>query len=210
MLDGVMRQVVTPPLDALAKRATARGLGANATTLAGAAFGVACGAFVALGWFGPALVCLAASRIADGLDGAIARHTTMTDFGGYLDIVCDFVFYASVPVGFALLDSGRCALPAALLLASFYLNGASFLAFSALAAKRGLTTQVRGPKSLYFTTGLMEGTETIAFFVAFLLWPAWFVPLAALFCVLCLVTAGARVLLAWRVFAVDDSAPPAR
>ena len=208
MLDGVMRRVVAPPLDALAGLAVARGIGADAVTLVGAAFGIACGACVALGWFGPALVCLAASRIADGLDGAIARRTAMTDFGGFLDIVCDFAFYASVPVGFALFDYGRCALPAVLLLASFYLNGASFLAFSALAAKRGLMTEVRGPKSLYFTTGLMEGTETIAFFGAFLIWPQQFALLATAFAGLCLLTMGARVLLARRVFAVDDPARP--
>ena len=203
MLDGVMRRIVTPPLDILAKRCAGRGISANVVTLLGAGFGLACGLFVALGLFTPALACLAASRIADGLDGAIARRTKMTDFGGYLDIVCDFIFYSCVPVGFALLDSGRCAVPAALLLASFYLNGASFLGFAALAAKRGMDTDVRGPKSLYFTTGLMEGSETIAFFAAFLIWPNLFALLAPIFAGLCILTMLARVKLAYHVFTVD-------
>ncbi|HRJ68277.1 MAG TPA: CDP-alcohol phosphatidyltransferase family protein [Beijerinckiaceae bacterium] len=205
MLDGVMRRIVTPPLDGIAAWCAARGIAANAVTLLGAAFGLACGACIAVGWFMPALACLAASRIADGLDGAIARRSGITDFGGYLDIVCDFVFYSSVPVGFAILDSGRCAVAASLLLASFYLNGASFLGFSALAAKRGMDTDVRGRKSLYFTTGLMEGSETIAFFAAFLIWPEYFPVLAPIFTALCLVTMLARMALAWRVFSVEDS-----
>ena len=40
------------------------------------------------------------SRILDGLDGLIARlHGKQSDFGGYLDIVLDFVVYAAVPIG---------------------------------------------------------------------------------------------------------------
>ena len=88
----------------------------------------------------------------------------------------------------------------AFLLASFYFNGATFLGFAIMAEKRGLTTASRGEKSLYFTAGLMEGTETIAAFLVMVLWPALFVPLAWVFGVLCIVTALARVILARRVF----------
>jgi hypothetical protein len=67
-------------------------------------------------------------------------------------------------------------------------------------------TQARGTKSFYFTTGLMEGTETIAFFVAFVLFPDWFAPLAYLFAALCMMTCISRVWLAMRDFGVDDRA----
>ncbi len=86
------------------------------------------------------------------------------------------------------------------MLAAFYANGASFLAYAALAAKRGLSTEVRGTKSLYFTVGLMEGSETIAFFVAFILAPLWFPPLAMLFAILCVLTCLSRLMLGIRVF----------
>ncbi|MGL4243362.1 MAG: CDP-alcohol phosphatidyltransferase family protein, partial [Beijerinckiaceae bacterium] len=96
--------------------------------------------------------------------------------------------------------------PSVVLLAAFYANGASFLAFSAIAARRGMTMEQRGEKSLYFTTGLMEGTETILFFAAFMLLPAWYPTLAYVFAALCALTCAARIALGWRVFGVDDSA----
>ena len=209
MLDGVMRRLVSPPLERAGAALAARGVGADQVTLAGLAAALAMGAAVATGHFALALACLVLSRIADGLDGAVARHSRLSDFGGILDIVCDFAFYAAVPVGFALVDGAACAVPAAVLLASFYLNAASFLGFAALAAKRGMQTTVRGPKSLYFTTGLAEGTETIAVFVAMLIWPRAFAPLAYGFAALCLVTCLARVALARKVFATGpDSQKP--
>lgn len=205
MLDGVMRRLLDPALDRIGAGLARAGVGADGVTLAGLALGLLCAASAAFGWDGPALALLAASRLADGLDGAVARASRITDRGGYLDIVADFIFYGSVPLAFALRDPAAFALPAAVLLAAFYANGASFLAFSALAAKRGMTTRTRGLKSLYFTTGLAEGTETIAFFALFLALPAWFGPLAYAFAALCLVTCLSRILLAWRVFGVDDA-----
>ena len=83
---------------------------------------------------------------------------------------------------------------------AFYVNGASFLGYAILAEKRGMQTTAQGEKTLYYSAGLLEGTETVAFFVAICLIPAAFVPLAWGFGALCLVTACARVLLARRVF----------
>lgn len=198
MLDGFMRHWIDRPLAALAARMPPW-VRADAITLAGLAFGLAGAGLVAMGWFGLALAGLALSRVCDGLDGALARRQGPTDRGGYLDIVCDFIFYGTWPMGFALASPAN-ALPAAALLLAFYINGASFLAFAVFAAKRGMETAARGQKSLYFTAGLAEGTETIAVFVAMALWPGWFAPLACGFAALCAVTAAARVGLAWRVF----------
>ncbi len=200
MLDGVMRRLVVPWLDRAGRTLAARGVTANQVTLAGLVAAIAMTAATAGGALDVALFLLALSRLADGLDGAVARRTGLDDFGGFLDIVCDFAFYAGLPLGFAVLAPSENALPAAALLASFYLNAASFLGFAVLAAKRGLETEERGPKSLYFTTGLAEGTETIGVFVAMLLAPGWFGVLAYGFAALCLVTCLARVLLAARVF----------
>lgn len=205
MLDGTMRRVIEMPLGKLADIAVKHGISANRVTLTGLVFGIACGVFTASGAFTLALLALVASRLADGMDGAIARRTELTDFGGFLDIVCDFVFYASVPLGFALLDGGRCALAASVLLASFYLNGASFLGFAVLAAKRGMQAGASAPKTLYYTSGLAEGTETIIVFSLMLLWPESFPALAYGFSALCIFTFVARILLAARVFAVDGA-----
>lgn len=205
MLDGVMRRMIDPALDRLGGWLARRGIRPDQVSIAGAASAIVCGLAVAQGAWLLALLMLAFSRLCDGLDGAIARHVGMTDFGGYLDIICDFIFYAAVPVGFAWLDASE-ATAAAVLLASFYLNAASFLGFAVLAERRGLTTEVRGKKTLYFTTGLAEGTETIAVFVAMLLVPSWFSPLAYGFAALCLVTCAARVWHARALFAAKDGA----
>lgn len=200
MLDGAMRKVIDPGLTRMGAVLARAGATANAVTLAGLGFGLIAAALIALGAPGWALVPLGLSRLADGLDGAIARATQKTDFGGYLDITCDFVFYGAIPLGFVWLDPGANGAAGAFLLTSFYANGASFLGFAVLAEKHKMQTQTRGVKSLYFTGGLLEGTETIAFFVALCLWPAWFAPLAWGFGGLCFITAASRVLLARAVF----------
>ncbi len=201
MLDGLVRGVIDAPLNDSGRWLAARGATADAVTLVGLVLGLASAGMLAGGWsgLGVALVLLA-SRLADGLDGAVARAKGKTDFGGYLDIVCDFAFYGAVPLAFVLRDPGANGVAGALLLFSFYVNAATFLGYAILAEKRGLQTQSRGEKSLYFTAGLMEGTETILCFLALALWPSLFVPLASVFAALCIVTAVARVGLAFRMF----------
>lgn len=201
MLDGWARRLMDPPLNHLGRQLATRGVTADAVTLAGLALGLFAATALAAGlapWL--ALALLLASRVADGLDGAVARASRKTDFGGYLDITCDFLFYGAVPLAFVLRDPANGA-AGAFLLTSFYVNGASFLGYAILAEKRGLTTASRGEKSLYFTAGLLEGSETILFFAVLCLWPGLFVPLAWGFGSLCFLTALSRVLLARRVFA---------
>src|SRR5712691_10771804 len=57
------------------------------------------------------------------------------------------------------------------LLASFVANGSAFLAFSTIAEKRGIVTTRQGQKSIYYLAGIAEGFETIAFMIAFCLFP---------------------------------------
>ena len=200
MLDGVMRKVIDPVLGHWGLGLAARGWTADQVTFVGLGLSLAAALAIALGQPGLALLPLLAGRVADGLDGAVARASQKTDFGGYLDICADFLFYGAVPFAFAWADPGANALAASFLLLSFYVNGTSFLGYAVLAEKHGLQTASRGEKSLYFTSGLLEGTETIAFFAAICLWPGSFAVLAWVFGVLCLVTAGARVALACSVF----------
>ena len=141
-----------------------------------------------------ALVAILANRLADGLDGAMARHCGVSDAGGFLDITLDFIFYAAVVLGFAGARPEANALPAAFLLFCFMGSGSSFLAFAIMAAKK--PGSLRSPhKSLHYLEGLTEGTETLLFFVVICLWPAVFPLAAVLFGALCLVTTVTRV---WR------------
>jgi phosphatidylglycerophosphate synthase len=201
MLDGLMRGVIDRPLDHGGRWLAARGASADAVTVIGLALGLAASGLIWAGWSGAwvALVMMA-GRLADGLDGAVARARGKSDFGGYLDIVCDFIFYGALPLAFVLRDPEANGLAGAFLLFTFYVNAATFLGYAILAEKHGLQTRSRGEKSLYFTAGLMEGTETIALFLVLAVWPALFVPLAWLFGTLCLVTAVARLALAARTF----------
>lgn len=200
MLDTVLRPIINRPLDAAGRLLAKRGVTANTVTIAGLLIGLLAAVAIALEYFVVAFSLIVANRIADGLDGAVARASAPTDRGGYLDIVVDYVFYGSVPLAFALADPVQNALPAAALLAGFCLTCASFLTFATIAAKRGLETAAHGRKSFFYSTGLVEGTETIAFFLLMTALPAWFPVLAWIFAALCVLTAVQRSALAMKLF----------
>jgi phosphatidylglycerophosphate synthase len=199
MLDTRLRALVDPFLQRLARRLVARGVSADQVTIAGFACSMAGVGCIAVGAHGPALALLLAGRIGDGLDGAVAGLTRRTDRGGFLDISLDFVVYAAVPLAFAWQDPAAHALAAAALLASFLANGTAFLAFAVMAERRGMATADKPGKSLPFLSGLAEGSETIAFFAAFCIWPQAFAALALTFAALCALSAAGRVALAWRL-----------
>jgi phosphatidylglycerophosphate synthase len=194
VLDATLRRWIDPPLDRAGRWLAARGAHPDAVTLAGLALGLVAAASIAFGAPGLALAPLLLSRLADGLDGAVARATRTTDFGGYLDITADFLFYGAIPLGFVLLDPAANGAAGAVLLLAFYVNGASFLGFAILAERRGLSTAAQGVKNLYYSPGLLEGTETILFFVVLCLWPAAFPPLALAFAALTAATTVQRLL----------------
>jgi len=199
MLDGQIRRWIDPPLDRLGIVLARLGLSANAVTIGGFIFGI--GAWVALAFqcYITALVLIAANRIADGLDGPLARRLGPTDLGGYLDIVLDFLFYAGVPFFFGL-GRPEFSLAASFLVFSFVGTGSSFLAFAAIAAKRQLITEKRGKKAIYYLGGLTEGTETIALFILICLFPECFDWFAWIFGGLCWITTAVRVTLAVETF----------
>lgn len=201
MLDGWARRQIDPLLDVTAPMLVRAGVSANAVTHAGLVLGLAAAGAIALGHYWAGLVLLLVSRLCDGLDGAVAKKTRSTDLGGYLDIVLDFAFYGAVPLGFVIADPAANAVAGAVLIFSFYVNGASFLAYAVMAEKRRMSTAARGSKALFFTTGLAEASETILVFVACCLFPAWFPVLAYLFAAVTLYTATARLVLASRTFA---------
>ncbi|MCX7300443.1 MAG: CDP-alcohol phosphatidyltransferase family protein [Rhodobacterales bacterium] len=188
MLDAPARRMIDPTLNRLGHSLASRGIAADMVTLVGLGLGILAALLIALGFPGLALFPLLASRLADGLDGAVARATRRTDFGGYLDIAADFLFYGLVPLAFVVADPATNGVAGAFLLASFYFNGTSLLGFAIMAEKRGMSTRAQGVKSLYFSDGLLEGTETILFFVLLCLFPGWFSPLAWVFGVLCFLT----------------------
>ena len=200
MIDALILPAQRRVLHPLALALHRRDVTADSISLAGFGLGILAVPALAFGWFGLALALILLNRLADGLDGAVARMGAPTDRGAFLDIALDFVFYAVVPLGFALADPAANALPAAVLIAAFVGTGSSFLAFAVIAAKRGMRAEDYPSKGIFYLGGLTEGFETIALFVAMCLWPALFAPLAYVFAAACALTTLTRWLQGWRAF----------
>ena len=194
MFDAHLHPLSRAICDRLARPLHERRISATAMSLAGFLIGMMAVPAIASGFHGAGLALILTNRLADGLDGALARRQGPSARGAFLDITLDFFFYGSVPFAFALADPASNAIAAALLLLGFIGTGSSFLAFESLAARTGQTNPAYGPKGIYYLEGLTEGAETIGFFIAFCLWPAHFALLANIFAGLCLVT----TLLRWK------------
>lgn len=203
MFDRRLQPLVSATFAAPARVLAGNGVSADALTLVGFTVGLAGAGCLASRAYLPALLLLFINRLFDGLDGAVARLAGPTDRGAFLDVAFDFFVYASVPLGFAFADPPANALAACALLLGFMGTATSFLAFAIVAERRGLTSHAFPNKGIYYLGGITEGTETIAFFVAMCLQPAWFPPLAWAFVILCLVTAVTRWHWGWRAFAIS-------
>jgi len=167
MLDAAFRSRLEKPLDRLAARFDQAGISPNAVTAAGLVVGIAGCVAIAYEQFWIGLACWVVNRVADGIDGPIARRRGPTERGGYFDIMADFAIYGGVLIGLAV-ASPEARLAALVVLFTYYLSGSSFLAFSSLATKRELAGDGR---SLNFPAGLAEGSETIAAYVIILAFP---------------------------------------
>ena len=199
MFDVALRRFVDPALNRIAVGIVDARISANMLTISGAGLALAAAFFISQSNFAAALGLILLNRIVDGLDGAVARIKGPTEFGGYLDTICDYIFYLSIPVAFGLMDPVN-QIPALLLVASFTLTAVSFLAFAAIAARHASDEGAHGPKAFIYSTGLMEGAETIAFFALFCLFPGFFPTLAIVFAALCLLTVVQRFILASKSF----------
>ncbi len=200
MLDRLALRLLKPVMDRSAVALRGIGVRADQVTITGFVIGIASAVAIALHQPIAGLALMLVSRLCDGIDGALARLTTPTDRGGFLDIALDFLFYASIPLAFAVADPVANALPAAALLAAFIGTASSFLAFATLAAQRGLKSAAYPSKGIYYLGGLTEATETLLCFVLMCLWPTHFAVFAWVFAALCLVTIATRIAAGWRAF----------
>ncbi|WIX32601.1 CDP-alcohol phosphatidyltransferase family protein [Salinicola sp. JS01] len=198
MLDRLANRHLEVPLRHLAKRMIGLGARADHVTLVGFCLGMLALPALASEHYGLALLFIVLNRVADGLDGAIARLTGPSAAGGFLDITLDFFFYASIPLGFILADPSHNALAGSLLMFSFVGTGTSFLATAIFAERHGIQDMSAGKKAFHYSNGLMEGTETQIFFVAMCLLPAYFPGLALTFATLCMATSVLRVYATFR------------
>lgn len=193
MLDRYAIKLIRWPLTTFSALPDKLGITANQVTITGFVIGLFALPALALEAYSWALGFIVINRIFDGLDGAIARRQGITDCGGFLDITLDFLFYSMVPFGFVLANPEANAVAGAFLIFSFIGTGSSFLSFAIMAGKRNIESPVYKQKSLYYIGGLTEGTETIACFVLFCLFPLHFATIAWVFGTLCWITTVTRI-----------------
>ncbi|HVL98735.1 MAG TPA: CDP-alcohol phosphatidyltransferase family protein [Egibacteraceae bacterium] len=196
MLDRTVRRAVEPVTSRVGGRLAGAGVPADALTLAGLVLGLASAVAVATTRWWLGLGLWLASRVLDGLDGAVARAGSPSDSGAFLDIVSDFTVYGAFVVGVAAaVPDARLA--CAVLLFTYYVNGASLLAYSSLAERRGLAAD--DERGVRFLGGLTEGTETVVVHSLFCVLPAVAVPIAWAFAAAVGLTAVWRTVFAARV-----------
>lgn len=202
MFDDLLRALKDRLLAPLA-RALGRRVSPTTVTLGAFALGLAAAACAAQRRGGAALALWLLNRLLDGFDGTLARETgRQTDAGGYLDLVLDFAVYAALPVGLVL---GRPSLPLALaalaLLASYYVNAASWMVLAAVLERRGAGAAARGERTtVTIPPGLIGGAETVVFYALCFVLPGRLVLLFGVFAGLVMATAAQRV--AWGVRAL--------
>lgn len=170
----------------------------NVISLIALAFGLLAAAVVTQQMYAIGLVLWLINRILDGIDGLAARvHGKQSDFGGYLDLLLDFIVYLTFPIAFVVAEPSTVKLWALVGLLSIYvLNTLSWTVLSALLEKRQQQSQRQ--TSVEMPTGLIEGAETIVFYVLFCLLPGQIAVLFSVMAVLVLVTASQRIAWAYR------------
>jgi phosphatidylglycerophosphate synthase len=134
----------------------------------------------------------------DGVDGLAARvHNKTSDWGGYLDLLMDWVIYLLVPLAFVwAMPTTQNLWAMIFLLVSFQVNTLSWTLLSAILEKRregdrGRLTTMEMP------TGLIEGAETVFLFSLFFLLPGYVAALFWIMGALVFFTAGQRFWWAW-------------
>jgi phosphatidylglycerophosphate synthase len=185
------------------------GIHPNYISLAALLVGLACAVAVVQQAYWWGLGLWIGNRILDGLDGLVARQSgKVSDFGGYLDLLLDFIVYLAVPLAFVAAQPTSFTLWAALLLVSVYvLNTISWTVLSAILEKHkyhrnnrltGSYTASGRTTTIAMPVGLIEGAETILLYTLFFLMPGLVGHLFLIMAGLVLFTAGQRVVWAYR------------
>ena len=199
MIDKEINRHISGRLNWIANALHKKGVGPNWVTLLGLALAFL--SFVALsyGLFYLGLILILINRFLDGLDGSLARLGTPRKFGAFFDITSDFAFYALVPLGFAVFSPHENALPTAFLLAAFYVNGSSFLAEAIIVEKYNIEID-QTDKGFFYSFGLIEGFETICFFLFICFFSNVYANAAYIFFTLTLLTHVIRVFKSFKRF----------
>ncbi len=192
MIDRALNRYTSGHLNRIANILYEKGVDPNWVTLLGLAVAFLCFIALSYGLFYSGLILILINRFLDGLDGSLARLGTPRKFGAFFDITSDFAFYALVPLGFAVFSPYENALPTAFLLAAFYVNGSGFLTEAIIIEKYNIKID-QADKGFFYSSGLIEGFETICFFLFICFFPNLYANAAYIFFTITLLTHVIRV-----------------
>ena len=178
------------------------GVNANVVSIIGFVIGLLSINYLTREMYVQALICILINRAFDAIDGAIAKHSKVTDFGVFLDATLDYVFYAAVIFGFAFAVPVKNALAAVFLLFAFATSASAMLSFAVVAYKNKMSASVDMKQSPFYLGGWAQGFETLIVFVLMCLFPHLFVPLAILLGLLCFVKAFSVAVTAYYTFVI--------
>ena len=176
----------------------------NHMTILGFILGLLMCVLVFFQFYLTALILLVLNRLCDGLDGTMARLTIPSPLGGYLDIVFDFTIYSGFVLAFGLSNSNYTMISMVLLF--LYIGtGTTFLARAAIQTQldkipESSDSKKELPKSFYYSSGLIEGTETTIFMILCLLLPNFYIFISIIFGILCLITFVSRIVVCYKEF----------
>ena len=199
MIDKELNKYTRSHLNRIANILHEKGVESNWVTLLGLALAFLCFVALSYGLFYLGLILILINRFLDGLDGSLARLGTPRKFGAFFDITSDFAFYALIPLGFAVFSPYENALPTAFLLAAFCINGSGFLAEAVITEKYNIRVD-QTDKGFFYSFGLIEGFETICFFLFICFFPNLYANGAYIFFVLTLFTHVIRILKSFKRF----------
>lgn len=205
MFDRSIQRLIQKPLSFLGKFLL-KILQPNQITFIGFFFGIVMCFLIFINSYFLAILFLFLNRLCDGLDGVMARQTSPSPLGAYLDIILDFIIYAAFVLVFSL-ENQINLLTGVFLLFTYICTGTTFLTQAIIQPQLDYSQQqdnVEGeiPKSFIYASGLIEGTETIFFMFLCLIMPKAFPILGFLFSVLCLITAIARVIIFYKKYKI--------
>ncbi len=207
MLDPFFAKALRSPLDAAGAALLERNIKANLLTWAGFVAGLIAAVFIGVSWTSLGFVVLALSRLAAGLDGAVARASKATDFGSYLNIVLDLIVFSALAAGFALADPANRFAGIALMITLAGI-GVAAVALQMFAARHGVGIEIPSPEidgaPFFYVSAMVERGEIVIFFFIALIWPNAFPVIGWLFTIACAVTIAQRVFQARAAFGEDE------
>ena len=206
MFDRSIQRLTQKPLSILGKFLL-KIFKPNQITIIGFFFGIVMCFLIFIHSYLLAILFLFINRLCDGLDGVMARQTSPSPLGAYLDIILDFIIYAAFVLVFSLQNEIN-LLTGVFLLFSYICTGTTFLTQAIIQPQLDYSQQDHDhikdeiPKSFIYASGLIEGSETIFFMFICLILPKAFPILGFLFGMLCLITAIARVIIFYKKYKV--------